>query len=125
SNWTPLTDNQPSLAIGAIAAVPHSGTTADTIYAGTGDGNLSCDSEFGQGVLKSTDNGATWSLLGNGYIDPLSVTSIAVTPGTSPATDVIYAGTAYGTSNSTTEACITVAALSSLPGLFKSTDGGA
>ena len=29
--------------------------------AGTGEGNNGCDNEFGQGVLKSTNGGASWT----------------------------------------------------------------
>ena len=37
SNWTPLTDNQASLASGAIAIDP---SNPDTIYVGTGEENF-------------------------------------------------------------------------------------
>src|SRR5258707_8458969 len=58
--FKPLTDAQtiPSTAIGALAVVSASANTAtDIIYAGTGEGNVSCDTEFGQGIIKSSDGG--------------------------------------------------------------------
>jgi photosystem II stability/assembly factor-like uncharacterized protein len=58
--WQPMTDNAPTLAVGAIALDPIS---PDTIYVGTGEGNLSLDSFFGMGILKSTDAGRTWENL--------------------------------------------------------------
>lgn len=57
--WTPLTDNQPSLAIGALAL----DSTGQIIFAGTGEDNIG-DSQAGQGILKSTDGGGTWTVLG-------------------------------------------------------------
>src|SRR5206468_9545966 len=57
-HWTPLTDDQPSLATGAIALAP---SNPDIVYVGTGEQNNSGDSYYGAGVLKSTDGGATWT----------------------------------------------------------------
>jgi uncharacterized protein (TIGR03437 family) len=57
-NWTPLTDNQPSLATGSIAIDP---SHPDTIYVGTGEENFAQDSYYGAGILKSTDGGKTWT----------------------------------------------------------------
>src|SRR5260370_6722276 len=57
ATWSPLTDTQPSLVIGAIALDP---SNPDTGYAGTGQGlNVPTD-HYGVGILKSTDRGATW-----------------------------------------------------------------
>lgn len=57
--WTPLTDSQPSLAVGSLAIDPS--TTTSTIYVGTGEENFAIDSYYGAGVLKSTDGGTTWT----------------------------------------------------------------
>lgn len=58
TTWTPLTDDQPSLATGSIALDP---SNPDTIYVGTGEEAFSADSYYGAGILKSTDGGATWT----------------------------------------------------------------
>ena len=60
--WTPLTDEEASLAVGAIAIDP---VNPNIIYVGTGEANRSCDSYYGQGILRSTNGGRTWTLLGN------------------------------------------------------------
>lgn len=82
ANWKPLTDALSltsggipvaANAIGAIAVVPGANPALDTVYVGTGEGNSSCDSEYGQGILKSTDGGTTWDQLGSATFDRLSV----------------------------------------------------
>ena len=75
--WTPMTDAQSSLAIGAMAIAP---SNSSIIYAGTGEANNSQDSLYGAGVLKSTDGGATWTLLANATFNRLAVSKMAVDP---------------------------------------------
>ncbi len=62
-NWTPLTDEQASMAMGAIAVDP---TNSNNVYAGTGEATYSGASYYGRGLLKSTDAGATWQHITNG-----------------------------------------------------------
>ncbi len=64
--WTPLTDDQATLAIGAIAVQPQTSSpdpTRSVVLAGTGETNSSVDSYYGLGILRSTDGGAHWSLI--------------------------------------------------------------
>jgi photosystem II stability/assembly factor-like uncharacterized protein len=72
SHWTPLTDSQPSLAVGSIAIDP---TNAQTIYVGTGEANFNGDGYYGAGILKSTDGGNTWTQLGGTYFGVCSAGS--------------------------------------------------
>jgi len=75
ANWTPLTDDQASLAIGSLAIDPNSCSPGPCkiIYAGTGEENFSVDSYYGAGVLKSSDAGNTWTRLGAGvFVGPFS-----------------------------------------------------
>ena len=62
-DWEPLTDHEASLAVGAVAIDP---VNPDIIYVGTGEANRSCDSYYGQGILRSADGGKRWTLLGGG-----------------------------------------------------------
>jgi hypothetical protein len=56
--WQALLDDQPTLAVGAIALQPgHS----NVLLVGTGETNSSGDSYYGLGILRSTDGGATWT----------------------------------------------------------------
>jgi hypothetical protein len=62
--WTPLTDDQPTLATGSMAIQPgNSDPTQSVILVGTGEGNNSADSYFGLGILRSADGGNSWSLI--------------------------------------------------------------
>ena len=57
-SWQALIDDQPSLAVGAIALQPGN---SNLILVGTGEANSSGDSYYGMGILRSTDGGATWT----------------------------------------------------------------
>jgi hypothetical protein len=56
--WQALIDDQPSLAVGAIALQPGN---SNLILVGTGETNSSGDSYYGMGILRSTNGGATWT----------------------------------------------------------------
>ncbi|MGB8061687.1 MAG: hypothetical protein WCF26_07320 [Candidatus Sulfotelmatobacter sp.] len=62
--WTPLTDGQATLSIGAIAIQPGNiDPTKSVILAATGEADNSADSYFGLGILRSTNAGASCSLV--------------------------------------------------------------
>jgi len=94
-NWTPLTDDQPSLAIGALAIDP---TNPNVIYAGLGEDNNSLDSYYGFGVLKSTDAGSTWTLSNASIFSRESIGRIVIDP-SNP--NVVYASSSNGVAKST------------------------
>jgi photosystem II stability/assembly factor-like uncharacterized protein len=80
ATWTPQNDNNVSLAIGALAMDPSNHLV---LYAGTGEGNFSGDSYYGNGVLNTTDGGATpWAELATSTFAGLRFGRLAVTPGT-------------------------------------------
>ncbi len=76
-SWTALTDNQVSLAMGALAVAP---SNDNIVYGGTGEGHLSGDSYFGNGILKSTDGGTTWTQVSGDYFRGVAVSRIVVDP---------------------------------------------
>lgn len=126
-SWTPLTDAQTSLAVGAIALVStpcgNFGGHAQSseIVVGTGESNFAQDNLYGAGVLRSVNGGQTWtqdqtftpaSSQGPGASGPY-IAAIAVQPNV--ANPVLLAGV-QGTD---------YAAHGSLhSGVWRSTDGG-
>ena len=90
--WHSSSDGLASNAIGSITIDPtdHSGKT---LYVGTGEPNGSGDSEAGVGLYKSTDYGASWSLVPGSVpaAKERSIASIAVDPKNAQH---IYIGTA-------------------------------
>ncbi|HEY1248674.1 MAG TPA: hypothetical protein VGE97_06785, partial [Nitrososphaera sp.] len=79
-NWTTTTDNQISLAIGALAIDPNNHLV---LYAGTGEGNFSGDSYYGNGILKTTDGGLIWTLQASSTFSGSRFCRIVVNPSTS------------------------------------------
>jgi len=76
-NWTPLTDNEASMSMGAIAVDP---ANSDNIYAGTGEATYSGASYYGRGLLKSTDAGITWEHITNGLPSASYFSRIKIRP---------------------------------------------
>lgn len=114
TSWTPLTDQQASLSIGSLAIAP---SDHNVIYAGTGEPNASCDSYFGAGILKSTDGGAIWALVGNASFNGTSISRIVVHP-TNPS--IVWATNTTGVAGS----FICAGGGGSTTGVWKSGDGG-
>ncbi|MEP6469343.1 MAG: hypothetical protein ABJC24_06185 [Chloroflexota bacterium] len=114
TSWVAKTDNLPSLAIGALAIAP---TDDSVIYAGTGEGALSGDSYFGNGILKSTDGGQTWNHVSGDYFVSVSISRLLVDPNDA---DHLYVSTLRGRGG----AKRTSPALHSKFGIWESHDGG-
>jgi len=139
-NWTPLTDNEASLAMGAIAldastcsAAP--GPPCQTIYAGTGEQGASSSIYYGAGILKTTNGGTSWTQLTGicaagspggqpcpSFVGPFSVStggaridSLVIQPGTSGNTAVLLAGVQVLISADT----------GTSSGIYRSANGGA
>ena len=58
--WSPLLDSQPTLSVGAIGIQPGN---SNLIILGTGEPDFSIDSYYALGLLRSTDQGTTWTLI--------------------------------------------------------------
>jgi hypothetical protein len=76
ATWNPRTDDQASLAIGAIAFAPNQ---PSLVYAGTGEANFRGDAYAGAGLLQSQDGGTTWQMLNSSFAGT-SFSHIAVNP---------------------------------------------
>jgi len=59
--WTPIFDDQPVAAIGAVAVSP---SNPDVVWVGTGEGNPRNSASVGDGVYRSLDAGETWTHVG-------------------------------------------------------------
>src|SRR5438477_4378136 len=69
TSWSVTTDD-PLLATITIDTLAIDSNNHNTIYAGTGDLNYGSFSMGSQGILKSTDGGVHWSLLGANVFGP-------------------------------------------------------
>jgi hypothetical protein len=82
--WTPLTDNQPSLATASLALDPND-ASGRTLWVGTG--SVSSDNNNGPpgiGLLVTTDEGATWHVKGNAQLANQQILSVLPTAQTFP-----------------------------------------
>lgn len=116
-SWTSLTDTQGMLFMGAIAIAP---SDPNTIYAGSGEANMGPSKArnfrdniyYGIGVLKSTDAGSTWTLVGATQFFRRTISRVHVDP-TNP--NIVYVAVGALATNG----------LPGNTGIWKSTDGGA
>jgi photosystem II stability/assembly factor-like uncharacterized protein len=94
SNWAPITDNLTSLACGDVAIDP---MNPNVLYLGTGELNYSGDSQYGDGIFKSINAGATWTQVATVSIGT-RFSQIAVDPTNS---NIVYAAGNQGVYKST------------------------
>src|SRR5919206_3543762 len=113
--WTPRTNNQETQSVGALALAPSDDAI---VYAGTGEGAMSGDSYFGNGILRSSDGGGTWSKVSGDYFQGVSVSRIVVDPRNA---DHLYAAVLRGRGG----ARRVTAQPHSRYGIWESGDGGA
>jgi photosystem II stability/assembly factor-like uncharacterized protein len=112
--WSAKTDNLPSLSIGALAVAP---SDDSVVYAGTGEGALSGDSYFGNGILKSTDGGQHWQHVSGDFFEGVASSALVVDPGNA---DHLYVSILRGRGG----ARRTTPAVHSRYGIWESKDGG-
>src|SRR5580704_1749760 len=118
--WTPLIDDQATLAVGAIAIQP--GGTG-VILVGTGEANSSSDSYYGLGILRSPDAGHTWTLIssdttGTRSFDGMAFSKIAFSSANPGEAVAAAAGTSEGIIEGFTNP------VNANVGLYGSTDNG-
>jgi len=123
--WMPISDDQATLSIGAIAIQPgNSDPSKSVILAATGEANNSGDSYFGLGILRSADGGSTWSLISTANGGALSFDGLGGTRmafGTSAAQRNVVVAAMATTSEGITEGQITS---TTARGLYSSLDAG-
>jgi uncharacterized repeat protein (TIGR01451 family) len=113
--WTALTDNLSTLAVGALAIAP---SNNKVIYLGSGEGDLSGDSYFGDGVYRSADGGNSWQHVNGGSIfTGTSISKIVVDP-TNP--NRLYVATIRGKAGSFRVS----SPFQQTWGVYRSVDGG-
>ncbi len=118
--FVPIFDLEPTLSVGALAL--DTTTSPDpTLYVGSGEGNGSADSYYGEGVFVSSDLGNTWTQLGASNFAHASIASIAVDTTHTPRT--IYAAVTYGSSANRADASWVEGDFGQ-DGLWRSADGG-
>ena len=61
ATWEPVFDDQPEMAIGAIAVFQ---ANPEIVWVGTGEGNVHTSSTSGHGVYRSLDGGKSWQPMG-------------------------------------------------------------
>lgn len=123
--WTPLTDNQATLSIGALAIQPGNNNAANSvILAATGEADNSGDSYFGLGILRSANGGNSWNLISTANSGVLSFAGLGGTR------------MAFSTASGQTSTAVAAMAISSegivsgavsadtMPGLYTSADTG-
>jgi hypothetical protein len=124
-DWTPVTDDQATLSIGAIAIQPGNTNPAQTvILAATGEADNSGDSYFGLGILFSTNAGSTWTLVSTANSGALSFSGLGGTrmafSTTSGQTSTVVAAMAT-TSEGMVDGAVTA---NTTRGLYTSQDAG-
>jgi len=124
--WTPLIDNQATLAVGAIAIQPQLSSpdpTQSVILVGTGETNSSIDSYYGLGILRSADAGNTWTLItqdstGTHPFAGMGVSALAFSTANPNLVVAAMAGTSQGELNGLQSP------VTANLGLYASADGG-
>jgi hypothetical protein len=106
-NWVPLTDLKlPALSINSLAISP---LDSRTIFAGTGStSSFGFEGSAGFGVVRSTDGGASWSVLASSTFTGRRINSIVPLAYSTGAGQVVLAATLFDGG-----------------GVFRSTDSGA
>ncbi len=78
--WSPVSDDQVTLSIGAVAIqAGNADPTKTVILAATGEADNSGDSYFGLGILRSADAGNTWALIPTANSGALSFSGLGGT----------------------------------------------
>ena len=75
--WTSRTGDLETQSVGALAVAP---SNDNVVYLGSGEGALSGDSYYGDGVYRSTDGGITWGHVSGSFFAGVSISDVVVDP---------------------------------------------
>lgn len=124
-SWTPLTDDQPSLAVGVIRLSDCNVTRCNTVWVGTGESSARRDTYYGRGVLKGSWNSSagkyTWTQHGASQFSLGSITGMVVDPDDPSRAWIALAS---GVTSNATHSSIATQPNGSL-GIWRTIDGGA
>lgn len=118
ATWTPLMDDAPTTAVGAVAVDP---TDHDVVYVGTGEANYANHSRYGLGIFRTTDGGATWEQFGEDTFGGRTFSKLVIDPSD---TTVLYAAVARAGGFPALAAAKGHPGATGPVGVFKSTDRG-
>ena len=129
ANWLPMSDNEQSLAIGALALDGCTVQGCATVYAGTGENAIRRDTYYGMGLLigeMSTGEFPAfgWTLRGADKFRFASINNLLLDRTTSGASQVIYVSVSSGQTASATESTVTAPPPPSGYGIYKSLNKG-
>jgi hypothetical protein len=118
--WSPVTDQQASLAVGSVSVQPVAANPI--VLVGTGEPDNAIDSYYGVGILRSTDAGLHWTLVpsADGNAHPFAGLGVAKFAWSTANTSIVVAATAT-TAKGFEEGNITG---STNRGLYQSSNGG-
>src|SRR6202171_4889577 len=120
--WTFLSNGFGTNAIGSLY-IDKNVASGNTVFAGTGEPNVSGDSESGVGIYRSTNGGGTWTLLpGSAQFAGRAISRLEPTPNGSILAGVARAvrGVSSVTGGATSNPPVAVDL-----GVYRSTDSGA
>ena len=128
-NWLPMSDNEASLSIGALALDGCSSDGCAIIYAGTGENSIRRDTYYGMGLLVGQTSGGEfptffWTLKGSKFFRFASINNVLLDPTTSGASKRIYVSLSSGVTASASESTMTAPAPSKGYGIYESNDNG-
>jgi uncharacterized repeat protein (TIGR01451 family) len=75
--WTARTQDTDTQSVGALAVAP---SNDKVVYLGSGEGALSGDSYYGDGVYRSNDGGQSWTHVSGTFFQGMSTSDIVVDP---------------------------------------------
>jgi hypothetical protein len=124
-----MSDDQASMAIGALALDDCGAGSCGTIYAGTGENALRRDTYYGNGLMIGGMTGGefptfVWTPSGVSQFKQASINNIVLDPTTSGGNKVIYVALSSGVTASASESTVTGPAPGSGYGIYKTINQG-